>query len=456
LFPHILLGVLALLSAGCQSDDAGSDLPQETAAENPQPASSSSEQNAAGESVEDQPSKETHFPIRIRLTAELPTEGADAPKRSVSINSLLEFSSENLSVLDDSVRTREWISGGVNPDPGGSGTPAKNFHAYVEADDDVSGNRLCTLLDTLAQHELITRLTLVEDRDEETVRPGRDFEITFLKEPVNREEIVLPPIRVGLKSADGEADPNVFLGSRNLGNGDAAFSNLNREILKLIGSPHNALLDDMQVDVSANYDVRYGHMRQAIRAVSGRKTKDGRWVTYIRNVALDGVGASRVTFNFGLINEAKPDPVKRSEARLPAPAVDDRKLLLGKWYVTAVETDGMPDSQPRWSGMLVVEDTPTNLLKMTLQTEEPASTSDLYVMSMAPQASPKQMDISFGGPGSLARAIYQLDENVLTICVGEDQPGGGIVKKPRPGSFKTKPDDGHLLIRLRRASKAAK
>ena len=68
LFPHILLGVLALLSAGCQSDDAGSDLPQETAAENPQPASSSSEQNAAGESVEDQPSKETHFPIRIRLS----------------------------------------------------------------------------------------------------------------------------------------------------------------------------------------------------------------------------------------------------------------------------------------------------------------------------------------------------------------------------------------------------
>jgi len=314
LLRHILLGVLVLLSASCQSEDASSDLPHESAAENPQPASGPSENDPAGESVEDEPAQETHFPIRIRLTAELPTEGTDTPGRSVRINSLLQFSSENLSVLDDPGRTRDWISGGVNPDPGGTGTPAKEFQALVQADDDVSGIRLCTLLNALAEHKLITRLTLVEDRDEETVRSGRDFEITFLKDPEKSDELRLPDIRVILKSSVREADPSVFLGRRNLGRGDTGFNRLNIEILKLIGRPDDPITGDMRVVVFTDDDVTYRHVRQTIRAVSGRDDRNGRRVTYIRNVALDGVGASQVTVDFNLTDEVQlrstPDAVK--------------------------------------------------------------------------------------------------------------------------------------------------
>jgi hypothetical protein len=313
---HVLMGVLVLLSAGCQSDDASSDLPQESAAENPQPASSSSEQNAAGERVEDQPSNETHFPIRIRLTAELPTEGTDASRRSVRINSLLEFSSENLSVLDDPIRTSEWISGAVNPDPGGSGTPAQDFHAYVEADDDVSSGRMRTLLNALAEHELFTRLTLVEDRDEETMRPGRDFELTLSKK-VPAPDMMLPDILVTLKSVAGEVAADVILGSRNVGRGDTGFRRLNQEILKLIGRAGNPLTRYMQVIVSADDDVRYAHMRQAIRAVNGRDERSGGWVPYVRNIAWSGVGIPRVALNVGTVKQAPPrsDPDAVSTTR---------------------------------------------------------------------------------------------------------------------------------------------
>lgn len=154
------------------------------------------------------------------------------------------------------------------------------------------------------------------------------------------------------------------------------------------------------------------------------------------------------------VNDGKEDDAADAEAK-KQPVADDRTRLIGNWTVTSVEDNGAEDDTPRWSSMSVYEDAQMQLLRMDLtDAQVNTAVNDLYAMSMKSKANSGQMDISFGGPGSLAKANYQLQGDTLVICIGEDQPAGGIIQKPRPKSFTTKSDDGQLLLRLRRAKPA--
>ncbi len=78
------------------------------------------------------------------------------------------------------------------------------------------------------------------------------------------------PIRVGLRSdADGNLT-QLTLGERNLGNDDAAFERLNREILQIVGRPGNPAIADLEVEIDADFETQYRHVVRAISRCTGR------------------------------------------------------------------------------------------------------------------------------------------------------------------------------------------
>ena len=77
-------------------------------------------------------------------------------------------------------------------------------------------------------------------------------------------------IKVGLQS-DREGNlVQLTLGSKNLGNDDAAFERLNREILQIIGRPGNPLTKEVEVELDADFETQYRHVVKAISKCTGR------------------------------------------------------------------------------------------------------------------------------------------------------------------------------------------
>lgn len=74
-------------------------------------------------------------------------------------------------------------------------------------------------------------------------------------------------------------------GGRNLGNDDAAFDRLNAEVLKVIVKPGNPLTKDIEVEIDADFNVRYEYTIRAVSKCTGRldpQTK--RVVRYIEKI----------------------------------------------------------------------------------------------------------------------------------------------------------------------------
>lgn len=80
----------------------------------------------------------------------------------------------------------------------------------------------------------------------------------------------LSDIKVGLRSDRDGRLTQLTLGSQNLGNNDAAFDRLNREILQLIGRPGNPLAKDVEVEIDADYETDYRYVVKAISKCTGR------------------------------------------------------------------------------------------------------------------------------------------------------------------------------------------
>lgn len=225
---------------------------------------------------------------------------------SEPFDKFLRLSDQTVDLLDDPEQTREWLNKSVRSD-----NPENELEADVRAEDTISSGRMKTLLHAIAQHEQITRLTLVEDFDyESNPRRDFDFDIVIRKVPRKPDAMVFPDLRVHLETAgaEGETATSVILATRNLGNGDEAFDHLNIEILKVIGRPGDPITDDMQVRISADNQVPYGRLRQAVQAVSGGSLRGGRPITYIRNVALAGVGATDSPHEFLVPAESQNQP----------------------------------------------------------------------------------------------------------------------------------------------------
>ncbi|MDZ4688684.1 MAG: biopolymer transporter ExbD [Planctomycetaceae bacterium] len=77
-------------------------------------------------------------------------------------------------------------------------------------------------------------------------------------------------IKVSLLS-DAEGNlAQIALGTKNLGNDDAAFDRLNAEILKLVVRPGNPLAKNLEIEIAADYELHYRHVIRAVATCTGR------------------------------------------------------------------------------------------------------------------------------------------------------------------------------------------
>ncbi|HEY0984300.1 ExbD/TolR family protein [Schlesneria sp. T3-172] len=95
----------------------------------------------------------------------------------------------------------------------------------------------------------------------------------------------LPDIKVSLVSDRSGNLTQLVLGSKNLGNDDAAFDRLNREILQIIGRPGNPLTKDVEVEIDADYETQYKYVVKAISKCTGRYDPASKQVTrYVEKI----------------------------------------------------------------------------------------------------------------------------------------------------------------------------
>lgn len=114
--------------------------------------------------------------------------------------------------------------------------------------------------------------------------PG--LKIRYATSPLNRPgDVNLPDIRVGLRSdLDGNLT-QLTLGGRTLGIDDAAFEQLNREILKIIGRPGHPATKDIGVRIDVDFECQYKYVETAVAKCMGRVDEQTRqMVRYIENI----------------------------------------------------------------------------------------------------------------------------------------------------------------------------
>ncbi|WP_010586510.1 ExbD/TolR family protein [Schlesneria paludicola] len=103
------------------------------------------------------------------------------------------------------------------------------------------------------------------------VSPEGNFNINMpIGPPSAAADQGLPEIKVGLHSdRDGNLTQITF-GSKNLGNDDAAFEQLNKEILTYIGRPGNPLTKEVEVEIDADFETQYKYVVRAISKCTGK------------------------------------------------------------------------------------------------------------------------------------------------------------------------------------------
>ncbi len=87
---------------------------------------------------------------------------------------------------------------------------------------------------------------------------------------IQRADLNLTDIKVGLHSDRNGVLTQLTLGSKNLGNDDAAFERLNREILQIMGRPGNPLTKDVEIEIDADYETQYRYVAKAVSQCTGR------------------------------------------------------------------------------------------------------------------------------------------------------------------------------------------
>ena len=80
----------------------------------------------------------------------------------------------------------------------------------------------------------------------------------------------LSDIKVGLRSDRDGRLMQLTLGSRNLGNDEAAFERLSQEILRIIGRPGHPLMRDFEVELDADFETQHRYVVKAISVCTGR------------------------------------------------------------------------------------------------------------------------------------------------------------------------------------------
>jgi biopolymer transport protein ExbD len=120
------------------------------------------------------------------------------------------------------------------------------------------------MIDVVFQLLIFFMLTLKLRADE------GDFSINM---PLGQSQATseqMPDLKVRLiANPDGTLAALQF-GRRNLGVGDRAYAELNRQVLNVIGRPGSSLSSDIAVEIDPDYELHYSEVMKAITAVSGR------------------------------------------------------------------------------------------------------------------------------------------------------------------------------------------
>ncbi|MEK6257751.1 MAG: biopolymer transporter ExbD [Planctomycetota bacterium] len=122
------------------------------------------------------------------------------------------------------------------------------------------------------------------------ISPERQFTVNLPSGPPSSATATgsaasLPDIKVGLRSDRNGRLTQLTLGSKNLGNDDAAFDRLNREILQLIGRPGHPLTKDVEVEIDADYETHYRFVVKAISKCTGRMDPQTRQIArYVEKI----------------------------------------------------------------------------------------------------------------------------------------------------------------------------
>ncbi len=119
----------------------------------------------------------------------------------------------------------------------------------------------------------------------EVLAPPKNFNVNMpLRAPAADNAGSLSEIKVKLEAdADGNL-AQLVLGDKRLGRDDRAFERLNAEILKRIPRPGAALPDSIEVEIDADYDLRYEHVLRAVSTCTGRQDAQGNAIRYVEKI----------------------------------------------------------------------------------------------------------------------------------------------------------------------------
>ena len=146
---------------------------------------------------------------------------------------------------------------------------------------------------------------------------------------------------------------------------------------------------------------------------------------------------------------ASSGPVSRPAVATQTNSAVDVEALQGIWQIVTVERDGKIAKEApegRWKALIRTGN--LTELHWSWQGPDAPAGDSIYISDINPTTTPKAMNVSHGGPGSLAAAIYALNGDRLNICIGKDEGGGFL--GPRPKTFSTAPGDGRVLYVTKR------
>ncbi len=143
--------------------------------------------------------------------------------------------------------------------------------------------QMAPMIDVVFQLLIFFMLTL------KIVEPEGDFSINMPigapTEPTN--EMPVPDLKVRMLADNNGNLAEVQFGNRSLGNGPEAFKRLNDAILKITGGTGETD-SEQQVEIDADYNLRYEYGIQCIGACTGR-IQDGKLVRYIEKIKFSKV-----------------------------------------------------------------------------------------------------------------------------------------------------------------------
>ena len=148
-------------------------------------------------------------------------------------------------------------------------------------------------------------------------------------------------------------------------------------------------------------------------------------------------------------DEPSAGPVSRPAVATQTKSALDVEALQGIWKIVTVERDGKIAKEApegRWKALIRTGE--INALRWAWQGPDAPTGDSIYISDINSTTTPKAANVSHGGPGSFAAAIYALDGDGLNICIGNDE-GGGVLGS-RPKTFNTAPGDGRVLYVMKR------